>query len=112
MRPAVEARRSELRRDLEVLARLNLQIAWCRHGMEAQATAFSNAAWNAKQRWLEGQADSMALMQETGDWAATWSAVRKLIGRRKFRPPAPMLGDDGNPSRLSRPRPISTSACS
>ena len=27
----------------------------------------------------------------------TWSAVRQLIGRRKraFRPPAPMLGDDG-----------------
>ena len=99
MRPAVEARRSELRRDLEGLARLNLQIAWCRHGMEAQAKAASKATWNAKQRWLEGQADSMARMQETGDWAATWSAVRKLIGRRKraFRPPAPMLGDDGKP---------------
>ena len=38
-------------------------------------------------------------LQETGDWAATQSAVRKLIGRRKraFRPPAPMLGDDGKP---------------
>ena len=38
-------------------------------------------------------------MQEMGDWAATWSAVRKLIGRRKraFRPPAPVLGADGMP---------------
>ena len=39
----------------------------------------------------------MARMQDTGDWAATWSAVRKLTSRRTraFRPPAPMLGDDG-----------------
>ena len=30
---------------------------------------------------------------------ATWSAVRKLVGRKKrpFRPPVPTLGDDGKP---------------
>ena len=54
-----------------------------------------DSTWQAKQRWLEGQ----ARMQETGDWPATWSAVPKLIGRKKraFRPPAPMLGDEGKP---------------
>ena len=40
----------------------------------------------------------MARLQETGDWSrrGLW---RKLIGRRRraFRPPAPMLGDDGKP---------------
>ena len=48
---------------------------------------------------MEGQAYSMARLQETGDWAATWSAVRKLVGRkrRSFRPPVPMIGDDGRP---------------
>ena len=98
MRPAVEERRLELWRDLEGLARLNLQIAWCRYRMEALAKAASYANWKAKQRWLEGQTDSMACMQVTGDWTATGSTVRKLIGRRKraFRP-APMLGDDGKP---------------
>ena len=86
----MEARRLEPRRDLEGLARLNLQIAWCPYGMETQAKAA------CKQRWLEGQVDSLARMQ-TGDWAATWSAVRKMMDRSKsaFRPLAPMLGDDG-----------------
>ena len=67
--------------------------------MDAQAKSARDAAWQAKQRWTEGQADSMARVQETGDWAATWSAVRKLVGRKKrsFRPPVPMLGDDGKP---------------
>ena len=82
--------------DVGELARLNLQIAWCRYGMDAQAR---DATWQAKQRWMEGQADSMARLQETGDWSATWSAVRKLVGRKKrsFRPPVPMIGDDGRP---------------
>ena len=84
---------------MEWLARLNLQIAWCRYGMDAQAKAARDATWQAKQRWMEGQAVSMARLQETGDWAATWSAVRKLVGRKKrsFRPPVPMIGDDGRP---------------
>ena len=67
--------------------------------MDAQVKAARDATWKAKQRWMEGQANSMARLQETGDWAATWSAVRKLVGRKKrlFRPPASMLGDDGKP---------------
>ena len=91
-----EQRRQELLWDLEGLARLNLQIAWCRYDMDAQAKAARDATWQAKQRWMEGQVDSMARLQETGDWA-TWSAVRKLVGRKKrsFRPPVPMLGDHG-----------------
>ena len=97
--PDSEQRRQELLWDVEGLARLNLQIAWCRYGTVAQAKAARDATWKAKQRWMEGQADSMARLQETGDWAATWSAVRKLVGRKKrsFRPPVPMLGDDGKP---------------
>ena len=66
LRPTVEARRLELRRDLGGLAKLNLQIVCCRYGMEAQAKAASNATWDAKQRGLEGHADSMVRMQETG----------------------------------------------
>ena len=99
VRPDSEQRRQELLWDVEGLARLNLQIAWCRYGMDAQAKAARDATWQAKQRWMEGQADSMARLQETGDWAATWSAVRKLVGRKKrsFRPPVPMIGDDGRP---------------
>ena len=98
MRPDSQQRRRELLWDVEGLARLNLQIAWCRYGMDAQAKAARDATWQAKQRWMEGQADSMARLQETGDWAATWS-VRKLVGRKKrsFRPPVPLLGDDGRP---------------
>ena len=67
--------------------------------MNGQAKAAREATWKAKQRWMEGQADSVARLQETGDWAATWSAVRKLVGRKKrpFRPPVPMLGDYGKP---------------
>ena len=72
LRSTLEARRLELRRGLEGVASLNLQIAWCQCGMDAQVKAASNATWKAKQHWLEGQADSMAHMQETGDWAATW----------------------------------------
>ena len=99
MRPDSEQRLQELLWDVEGLARLNLQTAWCRYGMDAQAEAARDATWQAKQRWMEGQADSIARLQETGDWAATWSAVRKLVGRKKrsFRPPVPMLGDDGKP---------------
>ena len=64
------------------------------------------AGEGSERRYLEGeaaldggQADSMARLQETGDWAATWSAVRKLADRKKrhFRPLVPMLGDDGKP---------------
>ena len=79
--------------------RVGQQIAWCRYGTDAQAKTARDATWQAKQRWMEGQADSMARLQETGDWAATWSAVRKLVGRKKcsFRPPVPMIGDDGRP---------------
>ena len=96
VRPDSEQRRRELLWDVEGLARLNLQIAWCRYGMDAQAKAARDATWQAKQRRMEGQADSMARLQETGDWAATWSAVRKLVDRKKrsFRPPVPMIGDD------------------
>ena len=106
LQPAVEARGLEFRRDLECLARLNLQIAWCRYGLEAQTKAASTATCEAKQHWLEGQADSMARLQEMGVWAATWSAVRKLISPRKraLCPPAIMLGDDGKPSRFSSGR--------
>ena len=64
---------------MEGLARLNLQIAWCRYGMDAQAKTARDATWQEKQRWMEGQADSMARLQETGDWAATWSAVRQRL---------------------------------
>ena len=67
MRPESEQRRQELLWDVEGLARLNLQIAWCRYGMDAQAKAARDATWQAKQRWMEGQADSMARLQETGD---------------------------------------------
>ena len=52
---------------MEGLARLNLQIAWCGYGKDAQAKAARDATLQAKQRWLEGQADSMARLQETGD---------------------------------------------
>ena len=99
MRPDSEQRRQELLWDVEGLARLNLQIAWCRYGMNAQAKTARDATWQAKQRWMEGQEDSMARLQETGDWAATWSAVRMLVGRKKrsFRPPVPVIGDDGRP---------------
>ena len=103
VRPDNEQRRQELLWDVEGLARLNLQVAWCQYGMDGQAKAARDAAWQAKQRWTEGHADSMARLQETGDWgsdwAATWSAMRKLVGRKKrsFRPPVPMLGDDGKP---------------
>ena len=102
VRPDSEQRRQELLWDVEGLARLNLQMAWCRYGMDAQAKAARDAAWQAKQRWMEGQADSTARLQETGDSAATWSAVRKLVGRKKrsFRPLVPMIGDDGS-SRVS-----------
>ena len=104
VRPDSEQRRQELLWDVGELARLNLQIAWCRYGMDAQAKMARDAAWQAKQRWMEGQADSMARLQETGDWAATWSAVRKLVGRKKrlFRPPVPLLGDDGRPLASAR----------
>ena len=54
-----EQRRQELLWDVEGLARLKLQIAWCRYGMDAQAKATRDATWQAKQRWMEGQADSM-----------------------------------------------------
>ena len=91
--------RQQLLWDVEGLASLNLQIAWCRYGMDAQAKAARDATWQAEQRWMEGQADSMARLRVTGDWAATWSVVRKLVGRKKrsFRPPVLMLGDDGKP---------------
>ena len=84
---------------MEGLARINLQTAWCRDGMDVQAKAARGATWKAKQHRMEGQADSTARLQETGDWAATWSAVRGLVGRKKrpFRPLVPMLGDDGKP---------------
>ena len=36
--------------------RINLQIAWCRHGMAAQAKAASKATWSAKQRWFPWRA--------------------------------------------------------
>ena len=55
MRPGSEQRRQELLWDVEGLARLNLQIAWCRCGMDAQAKAARDATWQAKQRWMEGQ---------------------------------------------------------
>ena len=99
MRLDIKQRRQELLWDVEGLARLNLQIAWCWCGMDAQAKAARDATWQAKQRWMEGQADSVARLQETGDWAATWSAVRKLVGRKKrsFCSPVPRLGDDGKP---------------
>ena len=54
-----EQRRQELLWDVEGLARLSLQIAWCRYGMDA-ALAARDATWQAKQRWMEGQADPMA----------------------------------------------------
>ena len=99
MKPDSEQRRQELLWDVEGLARLNLEIAWCRYDMDAQAKASREATWKAKQRWMEGQADSMACLQETGDWAATRSAVRELVccKRRPFRPLVPKLGDDGKP---------------
>ena len=60
------------------------------------------AEWKLRRRRLAiplGRRNSGARMQEAGDWAATRSAVRMLIGRRKraFRRSAPMLGDDGKP---------------
>ena len=58
---------------------------------------------DGERRYLASEAaldgGSGARLQETGDWAPTWSAVRKLVGRKKhsFRPPVPMIGDDGRP---------------
>ena len=56
VRPESDQRRQELLWDVEGLAKLNLQIAWCRYGMDAQAKAARDAIWQAKQRWMEGQA--------------------------------------------------------
>ena len=53
----------------------------------------------------------MARLQETGDWVATWSAVRKLVIRKKrsVRPPVPCLVTTESLSRLFRRRPTSIS---
>ena len=71
MRPDSEQRRQELLWDVEVLTRLDLQIAWCQYGMDARAKAARDATWQAKQRWMEGQADP-------------WRACRRrATGRRR-----------------------------
>ena len=36
------------------LARLNLQIAWCRYGMDAQAKTARDATWQASEAALDG----------------------------------------------------------
>ena len=110
-----EQRRQELLWDVEGLARLNLQIAWCRYGMDAQAKAARDATWQAKQRWMEGQANSMASLQKTGDWAATWSAVRELManshskgGPASFRPSELNTQQGNTEERKRRPRSTGT----
>ena len=75
MRPDSEQRSQKLLWD--VFGRAGqARSAWCQYGMDAQAKAAREATWKAKQQhWMEGQegqADSMARLQETGDWAATW----------------------------------------
>ena len=54
VRPDSEQRRQELLWDVEGLANLNLQIAWCRHDMDAQAGVAREAARKAKQRRIAG----------------------------------------------------------
>ena len=57
------------------VARPNLQIAWCRYGMGAQAKAARDATFEAA---LDGGSGGGR-------------------NKRSFRPPVPMLGDDGKP---------------
>ena len=77
-----------------------------------QAKAARDATWKAKQRWMEGQADSMARLQETGGpgsdvvcGAYAGGPARSALSARLNQ----CLVTTESLSRLFRRRPISIS---
>ena len=79
MWPDIEERRLELWRDSKGLARLNLQIGWCRYGMHG-------SSGESRPAMPPGRRNSVGWRSQA-DWAVTWSArAQAETGDWKLRP--------------------------
>ena len=86
VRPDSKQRRQELLWDVEGLARLNLHVAWCRYGMDAQAKAARDATWQAKANQHQRE-----LMKEFGENCAEFSEAEHLTKVQADKQAAPVL---------------------